>query len=155
MKKTLKSLAKVVVCLAMVFASCGISHNVSADSDFELRCANNPSWNVDSPDNQCKSHCVETTLAGTQGVAARLKCDDPNNPGSGIKTTLQLVINVISILIAIIGVAAISIVGIQYLTAGSDIAKTVKAKARLIEIVIGLAIYAVLYALLSFLIPNF
>ena len=57
--------------------------------------------------------------------------------------------------IGILGVIGISVVGIQYLTAGGSEEKTRKAKQRMLEIVIGLAVYAVMYAVLSWLLPNF
>lgn len=74
--------------------------------------------------------------------------------GESISHVLNLVVDIMSVLIGILGVIGITITGIQYLTAGGSEEKTRKAKRRLFEIVIGLAVYAVMYALLSWLLPN-
>jgi hypothetical protein len=101
---------------------------------------------------ECKSACAETSLSGTAQNGVRLTCD---YKGVRIKEKLKLIIDIISVIIAALGVAAITYVGIMYLTAGPDVGKAVKARVRLIEIIIGLAVYALLYTILSFLIPNF
>ena len=69
----------------------------------------------------------------------------------GIKCILELVVDILSIGVGVLGVIGISIVGIQYLTAGGSEEKTRKAKRRMLEIIIGLATYAVLYSLIKFL----
>ena len=69
----------------------------------------------------------------------------------GIDGVLNLVVNILTIGVGILGVVGITIVGIQYLTAGGNEEKTRTAKRRLFEIVIGLAVYAVMYALLNWL----
>ena len=72
-----------------------------------------------------------------------------------IMCILELAVDILSIGVGILGVIGISIAGIQYLTAGGNEEKTRKAKRRLFEIVIGLAAYAVVYAFLNWLLPNF
>lgn len=68
---------------------------------------------------------------------------------------LVLVVDIMSIGIGILGVIGIVWAGTLYLTAGGDPNKVQKAKTRLFEIVIGLAVYVVIYALLRFLLPGF
>ena len=75
--------------------------------------------------------------------------------GESIKCILEFVVDVLTIGIGILGVIGISIVGVQYLTAGGNEEQTRKAKRRMFEIVIGLIAYAVLYAILKFLLPSF
>ena len=75
--------------------------------------------------------------------------------GESVKAVINLVINILSVGVGIIGAAGITIVGIQYLTAGGNEEQTRKAKRRLLEIVLGLAFYAVAYALLAWLLPGF
>ena len=58
-----------------------------------------------------------------------------------------------SIGIGILGVIGITIVGIQYLTAGGSEEKTRKAKRRMFEIVIGIVAYVLLYWFLKWLLP--
>ncbi|MBR2543277.1 hypothetical protein IKF03_01605 [Candidatus Saccharibacteria bacterium] len=69
----------------------------------------------------------------------------------GIMCVLELVIDIMTIGIGILGVIGISVTGIQYLTAGGSEEKTRKAKRRMLEIIIGLAAYAVGYGLLKWL----
>lgn len=81
------------------------------------------------------------------------KADDPD--GEGVMCILTGVMDVMTIGIGILGVLGITIVGIQYLTAGDNEDKTRKAKRRMLEIVIGLVAYVLIYAFLKFLIPGF
>ena len=145
---------KIIIAICMVVMSLvGTAFVPSGDTWAlsEEACANNPKWRDDK---DCSKYCVETSLMGTQGSAARLSCDT-DQKGGLIRSKLLVVIDIISIVIGALGVAAITYVGIIYLTAGADVAKAVKARTRLIEIIIGLAIYAMLYTILNFLIPNF
>ena len=75
--------------------------------------------------------------------------------GAGIICVIRLAINILSVLVGVVGVIGIVVVGIQYLTAGGNEETTRKAKRRLFEIIIGVAAYAVGYAVLSWLLPSF
>lgn len=77
------------------------------------------------------------------------------NGCGGIEGILELVVRVMTIGIGILGVIGITVAGIQYITAGGNEEQTRKAKRRLFEIVIGLAVYVVLYAALYWLVPDF
>lgn len=92
--------------------------------------------------------CVKTAIIGGGEV-----CDD--GKGSSIIDVLRIVVNIMSAGVAILGVVGITVVGIQYLTAGGNEEKTRTAKRRILEIVIGLAVYAVAYMLLYWLLPGF
>lgn len=114
----------------------------------------------------CPSNCVESSILGHDydasgnevsssytGEKIRCSCDD--GKGSSVLNILSLVVNIMTIGIGILGVVGITIVGIQYLTAGGNEEKTRKAKQRLFEIIIGLVAYVIIYALLNWLIPGF
>ena len=88
---------------------------------------------------------VETTFFGSF-------TDD--GKGCGVYSVLGLVVDILTFGIGIAAAIGIVISGITILTAGPDAAKTAKAKRRLFEIIIGLAVYAVLYAALNFLLPG-
>ena len=95
---------------------------------------------------------------GSKGVKTAILsggCSCDNGQGSEVIRILNLVVSILTIGIGILGVVGITVVGIQYLTAGGSEEKTRKAKRRLFEIVIGLVAYVLIYALLSFLIPDF
>ena len=89
---------------------------------------------------------------GKENANVLTKCAEDDN---GIQCLLGQAVDILSIGIGILGVIGILIVGIQYLTAGGNEEKTRKAKRRMFEIVIGLVAYAVIYALLKFLLPGF
>lgn len=74
--------------------------------------------------------------------------------GCGVYKILNLVIDILSMGIAIVGIIGVTIVGIQYLTAKDSEEKTRKAKNRMLEIVIGLVAYAVLFAAVQWLLPG-
>ena len=74
--------------------------------------------------------------------------------GCGVYTIVNLILEIMTIGIGILGVLGITIVGIKYLTAGGNEEQTRKAKRRMLEIVIGLVAYAVLYAASQWLLPG-
>ncbi len=91
---------------------------------------------------------VETAILGDEN-----HCTCDNGSGSSVVHIFKLVINIMSAAVGIIAAIGITIVGIQYLTAGGSEEKTRKAKRRLFEIVIGIVVYVLLYALLDWLLP--
>ena len=78
-----------------------------------------------------------------------------NGNGAGITCVIRTVINILSVLVGIVGIIGVVIVGIQYLTASGNEEQTRKAKRRLYEIIIGVAIYVLIAAVLNWLLPNF
>lgn len=88
--------------------------------------------------------CVETSIIGDGEVCA-------DEDGSGVRLILDTAVNVLSVGVGILGVVGITIVGIQYLTAGGNEEKTRKAKRRMFEIILGLVAYALSAAFLSWL----
>jgi len=76
---------------------------------------------------------------------------DKTEKGDSVKSLLNLVVDILTIGVGIVAVIGIGIFGIQYLTSAGNEEKTRKAKRRLFEIVIGLAIYVVFFALLKWL----
>ena len=93
------------------------------------------------------TQCVETAIIGGGQV-----CDNGN--GDSVIHILDLVVDIMTIGIGILGVIGITVVGIQYLTAGGNEEKTRKAKRRMFEIVIGLVAYVLIYAFLKWLMPG-
>lgn len=95
--------------------------------------------------NEEKKSCggVETILLG---------CDE-NGEGS-VKHIALAILDIMTIGIGILGVVGIMVVGVQYMTAAGDVTKTTKAKQRMVQIIIGLAVYAVLWTLAQWLLPG-
>ncbi len=92
---------------------------------------------------------------GVEAIVLTGCAGEADKKGGEILCILKLVVDILSIGVGVLGVAGISVVGIQYLTAGGSEEKTRKAKRRMFEIIIGLVAYAVIYVLLQFLLPNF
>ena len=92
-----------------------------------------------------------------EGAAILTECynkgKDSKN-GSGIICVVQLVVDILTILVGILGVLGIVIVGIQYLTAAGNEEQVRKAKRRLFEIILGILLYVLIYALLRWLLPG-
>ena len=91
------------------------------------------------------SDVVETTFFGNI---------DDDGSGCGIYTVINLIVDIMSIGIGILGVIGIMITGIQYLTAGGNETQTQKAKRRFGEIVIGLIAFVALYTATQWLLPG-
>lgn len=105
--------------------------------------------NDDNSDARTKSECgdgqVNTFLFGD--------CAGGTD-GEGVFMVLNILLQVVTGAVGIAGTLGIVLTGIQYMTARDDPAKMTKAKSRLIQIVIGLVAYAVLWAFLQWLLPG-
>ena len=101
----------------------------------------------------CTLFSTPVSAASCGGVnTALIQCDEGGS--GGITHLLSLILEILTIGIGIAGVIGISIAGIQYLTAGSSEEKTMKAKRRIYEIVIGIAAYVVIYGAVIWLLPT-
>ena len=96
----------------------------------------------------CPDGQVYTTILGGGG------CQDAGTSGEGIFSILGLILNILTYGVGIAGVLGIVISGIQYLTARDNEQQVAKAKSRIINIIIGLAIYAVMWGFLQWIIPG-
>lgn len=95
--------------------------------------------------------CILTKTLGVETNILTTCGEDPN----GVVCILNLVINIMSIGVGILGLIGITVVGIQYLTSSGNEEKARKARKRLLEIIIGIATYAVAYGLLWWVLPGF
>ena len=99
------------------------------------------------------AECTGPNCCGGVDTAI-IDCDDSGENGNGIFGILLIVLNVLTFGIGIAGTLGIIIAGIMYLTARDDQGQMVKAKNMLINIVIGLVAYAVMWAFLQWLLPG-
>ena len=67
---------------------------------------------------------------------------------------MNVVLTVMTFGVGILGTLGIVIAGIQYMTARDNDQQVAKAKMRIFQIVIGMAIWAALYVFLRFLMPG-
>ena len=100
-------------------------------------------------EDSCGEGCVPTSILGEKGCS----CD--KGEGESIMGVLKLAVDIMSAGVGILGVIGISIFGVQYLTAGGNEEKARKAKHRIFEIVLGLAIYTAVYVFFRWLLPGF
>lgn len=84
-----------------------------------------------------------------------IDCSSHTEEGGGVYCILELVLDILTYGVGALGVLGIVISGIQYATSEGDAAKMTKAKNRIVQVVIGLVVYAVMYLALKFLVPGF
>jgi len=89
--------------------------------------------------------CVDTAFFGQVCDA----CD-----GGSIYKIIAEVIKILTLIIGPLAIIGIIIAGIMYMTASGDSSRQTKAKRRIVDIVIGLGCYAVMFAFANFLIPG-
>jgi hypothetical protein len=93
----------------------------------------------------------DDTVTGTEGE----RCVKDDKAGSGVFYILNFILDIMTMGVGILAIIGITIAGATYLSAGGNEGKTRLAKQRILEIVIGLVAYAVIYAALKWLLPSF
>lgn len=73
---------------------------------------------------------------------------------AGISGILNLVLNIMTMGVGILATVGLIISGIQWLTARDNENQVIKAKSRIFNIVIGIALWGVMYMLLAWLTPG-
>ena len=104
---------------------------------------NNGNQNGSSGQKTTRNTCVSTTFMGEV-------CDNKGD-GAPIMDIINNVITIMSFGVGVVGVAGITIAGIQYLTAAGNEEKAKKARRRMAEVVIGVASFVLLWAVLNWL----
>ena len=74
--------------------------------------------------------------------------------GNGITDVLCLAVSIFMVAVGILVAIGIVIVGLQYLTARDNEEQVRKSKRRLFHIVIGVAVYILMWPLVNWLLPN-
>ena len=157
MKKIILSIIAVIIAISIVGVTFA-SPRVSARVEEGAGSGSSHSGNNDNPSNGDSSSsgggsssggssdCVNTVFFGQV-------CGDSD--GANLINVLKIIVNVLTAVIGILAVGGIAFCGAQYLTAGDNEEKLRKAKHRMFEIIIGLAVYLLLYAILNWLLPDF
>lgn len=88
-----------------------------------------------------------------------IKCDNVDVTQDGVENTavwsiLLTAINILTAGIGVVAVAGIVYASILYTSAGGNAEQTKKAMTIIADIVIGVLAYALMYAVLNFLIPG-
>ena len=95
---------------------------------------------------------VPTFATECGGVETSLiECDNGSN---GVWAILAIILNILTLGVGILGTIGIIISGMQYMASSGDITATTKAKKRLANTVLGLAIYGVMFVFIQWLLPG-
>ena len=86
-------------------------------------------------------HSETTRTDGTAKTAILKSCAKDDGKGGGILCLLRQGLDILSWIVGALGFAALVFVGFQYLTAGDNEEQIKKAKRRIVEIVIGVALF--------------
>lgn len=89
---------------------------------------------------------VDTNIIGGGGVEV--------SDGQGIYTILRLIVTILTYGLGVAATIGVVIAGVMYLTAKDSPDKVAAAKKRLIEVVLGLVAWAMMAAVLNWLIPG-
>lgn len=100
------------------------------------------------------SGCLTLLAAPRVGAAEKPEMTVLKNYDT-MEKLLHLVVDILLYGLGAAATLGVVIAGVLYLTARDNPAQVATAKRRLIEIAIGLAAWAMLFALLKFLIPGF
>ena len=107
---------------------------------------------VDNPvyaaGHNCGDNGVETSILGSGG------CFNDDGKGGGVYEILAVVVDILTYGVGALGTLGLAIASIQYLTAGDSDQKAAKAKMRIYQVVLGLIVYALMWAGLQWLIPG-
>lgn len=136
MKKLVKLFSAFVMVLGLMFFMVPSVAVYAEESD------DKPAISDDAPSTDDKK-C--TSLLG-------IDCDDSS--GDGIWEILRLILNIMTAGIGVLATVGIVITGIQWMTSRDNEATVVKAKSRLFNIVIGLAVWFLMWIVLSWLLPG-
>lgn len=97
-----------------------------------------------STNNSTSTDCPPTAILNISG------CSD----GSGIYEILALGLSIVTYGVGAAAVIGVIISAYQYITARDNAAQVAKAKNRILQIVIGLAIWVLIWGILQFLLPG-
>lgn len=86
-----------------------------------------------------------------------IKCDEGGGStleDTGLWGLLMLIINILTAGIGIAGVGGIIYGAVLYTTSGGSLDQVKKARQIIMDVIIGLAMYALMYAFLNYIVPG-
>ena len=97
---------------------------------------------------QNAAQCGINAAAGTAG------CNPDPNATKSVNSTIENVINILSVIVGIIAVIMIIIAGFRYITSGGDRSRVASAKTTLTYAIVGLVIVALAQVIVKFVLNN-
>lgn len=128
----------------------GTSGSSSSNSSGTSSSSGAAARNNQKLDNGVDDKCVETSILQTKDGYF---CEEDNG-GGGIFYILNLILTIVTWGVGIAATVGLVWTSIKYIMSSGDPGKTAQAKMRILEIVIGLALYASLWAILNWLLPG-
>lgn len=104
---------------------------------------------TESPDAPSGDSC--TSILPGEWCESDVSGDASQN---GVWEILQLVLNIMTAGVGVLATIGLVISGIQWMTARDNEAQIVKAKSRIFNIVIGIVVWALMWVVLSWLMPG-
>lgn len=88
-----------------------------------------------------------------------INCDQPGGENvpvdkSGVWGILELVINIMTAGIGVLAVGGVVYGSILYTSAGGSVEQTKQARTIIFNVIVGVAMYALMYAFLNYVIPG-
>jgi hypothetical protein len=113
-----------------------------------------------TPDGSNPDPCTNSGDSGCCGGVATgiINCSEPGSDSdiqqTGLWGVLLLVINIMSAGVGVLAVAGIVYASIMYTSAGGNAEQTKKAMGIITNVVIGVLAFALMFAVLNFLVPG-
>lgn len=83
-----------------------------------------------------------------------INCDSGTEGDAAVLNVLGLTVKIFTVAVGVLAVVGIIIAGVQYLTARDSEEQVRKAKKRLVQVIIGIIAYVLLFGIANFLIPG-
>lgn len=164
MKTWQKMIAGGVIAVALVLS--GYSGNVitvnaapTEDSGAVTGSNSNNNNNTNNNGANTTGGAAGTTGGGGTDTSGIVPAKEPNKKTNilkddGLEGLVKLAVGILTAGIWITGVAAITVVGIQIMTARDNAAQVAQGKKRLLEIIIGIALFTLMNVILGFLLEG-
>lgn len=161
-----------VLALAVSFGTLAISTPSFADPPRQVTCKDGtkvsvPNTSNKSNDQACSGHgganAANSTTKAPETVspgADLKKCDTSilkincDENGGGIWSLLLLVVQILTAGVGLVAIGGFVYAAILYTTAEGNAGQVTKAKETIFNVVVGLVLYALMWAFLQFLIPG-
>ena len=96
----------------------------------------------------CKEGQVKTAVLGQDG------CYDVDDHGEVILVIISRVLTILTYGVGAIGVLGITVAGVHYTMSAGNAGAAAKARTRIVEVLIGLLCWGLMYSFLEWLLPG-
>jgi hypothetical protein len=135
---------------------CGgvVTSVISCDQTGSCPGGEDPYEGVNPGSDQTKIDAYADKYKHKYGLCVGDKLPDNNMESSGLWGLLITAINILTVGVGIAAVGGVLYGSIMYASAGGSVEQTKKAKGAIINVIVGLVAYALMYSFLNFIIPG-